>query len=382
MSAAQIAKLEALLATVKRNAGLPRVTAAQAAEATPLGATVSAASGEPRAASAIDTPAWDDQTLAAAEAPRRAEPAALVPEPVSQVRAAAPPIEDDTSDVDVLLADDIVDITEEDVAEVDEAAAGQAAEAPSEPPLSSRRLINELAPAGEREAPLKTPPPESGRQVAAIPAMPAPSTPVVTEVEDLEADLGQPAAAALPPPRRPMPTLEQLGETVDLEEATGADIEVEMPAPEAAPAVDDLELDLRTGAHSQYDDSLPPPPGAREELAAHLQREAERSAPPPAPSRPPAPEPPRGIAPTPPRVAIASAPPAAPAMPTVPAAAAVAAAVAQAEAALVSAPDAVLPRPAPPPAAVEIVERDAPFVPRSFLELLDASLALGAGDEG
>ncbi|MCC6214407.1 MAG: hypothetical protein IT376_06035 [Polyangiaceae bacterium] len=382
MSAAQIAKLEALLAKVKRNAALPRVAARPAAESTPLDATVSAASDEPPAASPIEAPAWDDQTLAAAEAPPRGEPAALVPEPVSQVRAAELPIEDDTSDVDVLLADDIVDITEEEVAEVEEAAPEPAAEAPAEPPLSSRRLIAEAATGAEREAPLKTPPPESGRQIAAIPAMPAPSTPVVTEADDLEADLGPAAAAALPPPRRPMPTLEQLGETVDLEEATGADIEVEMPAPEAAPSVDDLELDLRTGAHSQYDDSLPPPPGAREELAAHLQREAERSAPPPPPSHPPAPEPPRAIAPTPPRVAIASAPPAAPAMPTVPAAAAVAAAVARAEAALVTAPDAVLPRPSPAPAAVEIVERDGPSLPRSFLELLDASLALGAGDEG
>lgn len=361
MSSPRLAKLEALLATVKRNAGLPRSAGPPAAAAPIPSPEVSA------------TPAWDDQTLAADAPPARPEPVPVRPEPVSQIRAAVAPVEDDTSDVDVLLADDIVDITEEEVAEPAAAEAEQPA--PSEPPISSRRLIGEEAAPAEREAPAKTPPPESGRQVAAMPALHAPPAAVVTEAEDLEADLGRPAA--MPPPRRPMPTLEQLGETVDLEEATGVDLEVEMPAAEEAPGVDELELDLRTGAHSQYDDSLPPPPGAREELAAHLQREAERSAPPPpAPQAPAAPaiEPQRALAPLPP---LASAP--GPSMPTVPAAAAVAAAVAKAEAALATRPDAVIPRPAPSPAAVEIVERDAPFEPRTFLQLLDASLALGTG---
>ena len=75
---------------------------------------------------------------------------------------------------------------------------------------------------GEREVPIKTPPPESGPQEALPPTgLEAGRTPNVAE---LEADL-------MPPPSMG-PTAEQLGETIELEAPRGPELEIDVTRPD------------------------------------------------------------------------------------------------------------------------------------------------------
>jgi hypothetical protein len=105
----------------------------------------------------------------------------------------------------------------------------------------------------EHEVPIKTPPPESGPQEA------------------------MPAASALEAPRLPDmreafdrgPTPEQLGETIELPEASNAELELDVRAaePHAEPVSEELEvaLPVRESA-SAFDANLSPPPSARDEM--------------------------------------------------------------------------------------------------------------------
>ena len=207
-----------------------------------------------------------------------------------------------------LLEDDIVDMTGTESAapppqhSLDElnfdddehrAAAGD-----DEPPSSSSRskvagsLDEALARAAAqvdleegREVPLKTPPPESGPQAAtALPVgMQAPLPP---DIEDLlEADI-QPKGGV----HSAMPTAEQLGQTIDLEEARGPSLELDHPpafVPE--PLQEDLsseELEVTLPGREfvgGYQHDLLPPPEAQQELEAHRQRLGEAEAVPPPP---------------------------------------------------------------------------------------------------
>ncbi|MEZ4230315.1 MAG: hypothetical protein R3B89_14175 [Polyangiaceae bacterium] len=177
-------------------------------------------------------------------------------------------------------------------------------------PISSPRakpsesMDEALQSAADRLAPL-TPPPESGQQPASQrdgavsqsaleEALVRESTiaheiPEATDVDDLlEADV-------VPAPRvqqaRPeMPTLEQLGQTVELEPSLGdGDLELDPTASKEVqesqgprvrftppPPTEELEMALPSRPSGAYDINLKPPPEVGEELAELRRREAER----------------------------------------------------------------------------------------------------------
>ena len=209
-----------------------------------------------------------------------------------------------------LLEDDIVEMTateaaaipmvqnsldELSFADVDLDDKQAAAPSEEEPPVSSSRskvagtMDEALARAAEqieleegREVPLKTPPPESGPQAAVMPqGMHAPLAPDIEEL--LEADI-LPSTGV----RAAVPTAEQVGQTVDLDEARGPSLELDHAAAssteeleEEAVASEELEVTLpgrEFGGGYQAD--LMPPPEARQDLDAHRQRE-EAIPPPP-----------------------------------------------------------------------------------------------------
>ena len=166
----------------------------------------------------------------------------------------------------------------------------------SEPPASSSRskiagtMDEALARAAEqiqleegREVPLKTPPPESGPQAAvALPVgIHAPLAPDIDEL--LEADI-LPSGGV----HAAVPTAEQLGQTIDLEDARGPSLELDQPAAFGAQGLhgevpsEELEVTLpRREFGGGYQDDLMPPPEARRELDAHRQRLEDDSASPP-----------------------------------------------------------------------------------------------------
>lgn len=197
----------------------------------------------------------------------------------------SPPIE--ITELELLEEDDIIDITADDELaaplqsseEISEFDLDQFAEEEEEPPASSRRpkvaasMDEALAGAAEleREVPLKTPPPESGRQIASSPPgaqqpVPLPDLSGLGAADAVDELLGRPAS----------PTLGQLGETVELDEPTSAPLELEhaAPPPSESRSSDDLEASLPGGqAAGAYDADLAPPSRARGDLAELRQRE-------------------------------------------------------------------------------------------------------------
>ncbi len=141
-------------------------------------------------------------------------------------------------------------------------------------PESAPRPAHALRDEAEHEAPIKTPPPESGRQIMA-PVAPAAPAVAYREDEAEEADLGggadvddllQPDLSGGPIPKAPpgVPTMEQLGETVELEgaDAPGARLELAaLPEADEKPdALDELELSLpRQEFSGGYHADLAPP---------------------------------------------------------------------------------------------------------------------------
>jgi hypothetical protein len=132
-----------------------------------------------------------------------------------------------------------------------------------------------------REVPLKTPPPESGPQAAmALPVgIHAPLAPDIEEL--LEADIlpvGGVSAA--------VPTTEQLGQTIDLEEGRGPHLELDSALAQPAPLQEELpneELEVTLPQREfggGYQADLMPPPEARQDLDAHLQRHGDEALPP------------------------------------------------------------------------------------------------------
>lgn len=232
-----------------------------------------------------------------------------------------------------------------------------------QPPASSQRskvastMDEALAAAAEheaeREVPLQTPPPESGPQEAPMPTgMAAPAAPDVDALLGGELDIPTHAGAGVGGP-----TPEQVGQTIDLEEARGPSLELaEQKGSDRAPApVEELEVALPgPNQVGGYDDSLQPPPEARDELEAHRRR-LEDDIPPP----------PESLAQYP------SVQPYAPAAEIVPIVAAAP------EAASVGPEIVARPIPMGSPESYGNV-REA-FRPSSFVELLDASLGL-SGD--
>lgn len=222
---ASIDKLQGLLARIQRNAALPRPARMQAA------------------AAAVAEEAPIDDVVEMAE-PDVVEPAFAAPV-VAAPGVAAETIDDDAPEIEMggesiedleLLDAEIVDITEEPlpveltVDEPDEAFQVD------EPPASSRRpktaasMSEALAGAADqidqegREIPLKTPPPESGPQEAPpVQGFSAPAVPRdIAPIDDVDDLLG-----TTPSPIE-VPTTEQLGATVDLEESVSGVIEIDV----------------------------------------------------------------------------------------------------------------------------------------------------------
>jgi hypothetical protein len=311
----QIAKLESLLDRIRRNAGKPRsAVASVVAAAAPV--------------------------VAPAPAPQMAKPEpVVVPSPPPAPVAEAPVLEVEAAsaaeieDLDMMDVE-IVEIAVESptVAEPEERAPMQTLvddppDTVDEPiPESAPRPAAALAAEAEIEAPI-TPPPESGRQAVAVTSYDeAPREAELGGGSDvdslLEADLsGSPISRA---PSAGGPTMEQLGETVELEgaDAPAANLELDSAPPAALEsAPDELELDLpKQKFAAGYDTSLSVP-----EMAAI-------EAPP----------------------VQAPAFTAAPAVPT------------------------IVARPAVDTIAAEVIAAAPAKVPETFIDLLDASLALKA----
>jgi len=259
------------------------------------------------------------------------------------------------------------ELSEEDLVEVTEGTPPPAAtdvdidfeDEDEQPPASSQRsrvassMDEALAAAAEqldaeREVPLKTPPPESGPQAAPAPmGLAAPPAPDVDALLGGELDIPTRADAGL---AAHGPTPEQLGQTIDLDEARGPSLElaehpVHTPEPQG---VEELEAPLPGPTLSSgYDASLEPPPEARDELEAHRRRLEDDFAPPP-----------ESLA------TLPSVQPSAPVAEIVP---------------IFPAPEApeLLARPIPAASPETFASVREAFRPGSFVELLDASLALG-----
>jgi hypothetical protein len=225
------------------------------------------------------------------------------------------------------------------------------ADEPDEPPVSSQRprmpsgleaSLNEgEAGLGEdREAPLITPPPESGPQEAPIGLF----APAVPDVDNLLGESVPPGPAA-----GPGPTPEQIGESVELEEPAGPALELDeaRARPETIPPKEELEALLgQQPSAGIYDEGLLPPPQARDDLQAHDRRQS-----------------PSGVQAAAERPAFSSEP-------------ATQALTPGTVAEGTSSPPEVYVASLPSGGAPEIRSSSPTFRPQSFLELLDASLAL------
>ena len=292
----QIAKLESLLDRIRRKAAEPRPDAGVAA--TP--------SAEQHAEEAAPMTSGSPPT-ARVETPM---PASVRPHPTPAAGTpAAREEEAPTAEVEELdmMDSEIVEIG----AAVPASPASEATELDIDEPVpeSAPRAAHGLAAEADLEPPVKTPPPESGRQVMApVPQVPpiAPHAPVTfhderreaepaehaepAEIEELDltgsADVDallEPDHSGGPISRAPpgMPTMEQLGETVELEGADAPAAEIELQAPHAATEapLDELELSLPRPAFSGgYDATLAPPPGAAADLERHRQEEIRLTA--------------------------------------------------------------------------------------------------------
>lgn len=322
----RVAVLEGLLARVKRKAAEPRVvaTAAPAPAAppqmiTPVAPPVAAAPSGPPAAAA-PSPAMDQSIDDLLEAPipiihatpsdkpsvqpismpGRALPHVAPPEFGARIEAEEAPIplvtsapaltpaaEAEEYGAEELGEDDLISVPpgpRESVAPAPEITATAAEddldfdeEEEDEVPASSKRPIS-TAPSfesvAEREAPFKTPPPESGPQEALPPPaiLEAPRLPEIRET--FGSDISVRAEVG--------PTPEQLGDTIDLPEPSRAPLELDVAAAPVAPidiepppVSEELEVTLpRRESVGVYDAGLSPPAGARDELRRYEEQAA------------------------------------------------------------------------------------------------------------
>jgi hypothetical protein len=331
-------------------------TASEAPDAEPIPLVATSAS-QPE-------PAAVDEAFALESEVSEVRIATGIREPAVEVTVAAIEAEAETIGTEELSEDDLVEVTE---------ATPAPAQASSDididfedeeeqPPASSQRKVatsmdEALAAAAEqldqeREVPIKTPPPESGPQEAPpVTGFAAPPAPDVDALLGGELDIPTRELA-----QAVVPTPEQLGQTIDLEEARGPSLELaehKSDAPAPAP-IEELEVALPgRDAGGGYDDELQPPPEARDDLEAHRRRLEDDIPPPPEslatlPSVQPGPAPeivPVDVAPSAPMQLEASAPE-------------------------------VIARPVPYGSPEGFTSVREAFRPSSFSELLDASLSL------
>jgi hypothetical protein len=348
----QIARLESLLSRIQRNAAKQRAEAPRTA----------AAAAEPSSAAAPHSGPPADRNEITEQRP--VTPAAAVAAPLVEV---AEVVELEMSDDE--LVEIAVDVPVEEFAEASAASAEEERAAPlanelaEEPaPESAPRPAAQTAEEADLEPPVKTPPPESGRQVVASPVGVAGESEFqdTSAMASLEPDL---SGSAISQAMANAPSAAQLGETVELEGEGAAAQRIELlsapmgiPDPSAEIPADELELSLPQQQYGGgYDRNLEPPSRAGEDLARH-RAQVERA-------QHPQTEPPVSLA-TPPsmdfsgsKVAIVSPP----------------AGVAEA------ASPVVVSRPALGDLQVaEMRKSAAAQLPSTFLELLDASLSLEA----
>jgi hypothetical protein len=415
----QIAKLESLLGRIKRNAekGRPHAVAA------PQPSVARAVMEEPPH-SALPPTARADVTAspvmpAAVSTPpapvvaRPAAPVVAAPEPVVAARTPAPVVaapaaepvgaadaaasgtefeEFDMMDAEIVElggaaeeapAQEIQEasleleasITEEEAPAELEADFGDAVEE-SVPKSAPRPAVQAIAEAElDLEPPVKTPPPESGRQIVAPIQAPA----VTYQDDGEEADLTgaadvdsllEPDLSGGPISKAPpgMPTMEQLGDTVELEGADAPAARLELavqPLPVIAePELDDMELELPKQEFSgAYDAKLAAPATATADLERHQRvQDAAAAARAPVPEQISSPAASLHAAPPAPVMAMpapAMTPPAGPTAPAAPAA-----------------PVVVERPPLDVMHAAEVVPAAPAKTPETFLELLDQSLSL------
>ena len=359
----RIAKLEALLERIRSNAARPRQAVAslfgmgaaepapaaapakqvgQPAPAAPAKAVGQPAPAAPAKAVGQPAPAAAAKRVeppAPAAAAKRVEPPApaaaakRVEPPAPPAPSPEPPSLEIVTDVEELegLEAEMVEIAATESADLGEL---QIEEAPESAPRPAAHVEPEEIP-----PPIKTPPPESGRQAVTPPPAVAAGYPDdlegAADVDALlEADL---SGGAITARRASTPTVEQVGQTVDLESAeVVTDLELATLPPEPIPPSDELELALPKGGRAgAYEPSLEPPPEARDDLERHRRAREELRAPPPA--------------------RVAAAPAAVP----------------------VTEPQVTERAQAPAAAAAEFVAAPPAEGPKTFLELLDASLRLG-----
>ncbi len=268
------------------------ISASQAPDAEPI-PLVSLSTGQ----AAPPPPPIDDAFALESEVSEvRATIAPRDPAPDVTVEAIAAEAEPEPIGTEELSEDDLVEVTEgtppppttdvdidfDDVEEQPPASSHRSRVASSMDEALAAAAAEQLE--GEREVPLKTPPPESGPQAAPMPTgMAAPSAPDVDALLGGELDIPTRADAGVSAGQGPTP--EQLGQTIDLEEARGPSLELAeqkgSDAPAAA-AVEELEAPLPGPTLvGGYDENLQPPPEARDELEAHLRRQDDDIAPPP-----------------------------------------------------------------------------------------------------
>jgi hypothetical protein len=213
-------------------------------------------------------------------------------DPAPEVTVDAIAAEAEAIATEELSEDDLVEVTEGTLPPPAVDVDVEFGEVDEQPPASSQRVASSmdeaLAAAAadqlEREVPLKTPPPESGPQAAPLPtSLGAPAAPDVDALLSGELDIPTRADAGATLPSGPTP--EQLGQTIDLEEARGPTLELaehrgsETPAPTP---VEELEAALPgPNVVGGYDESLAPPPQALEDLEAHRRRLEDDIPPPP-----------------------------------------------------------------------------------------------------
>jgi hypothetical protein len=345
----QIAKLESLLGRIRRNASLPRPAAVALAPA-------------PAALAEDTVPQSALPPTARVEAPLEIAAVARPPElgevaPVEAVAEVSTSVEFEEMD---MMDAELVEVgaggapVEADLGA--EAASLEAEIVPVEdeaaPESAPRAAAQAFGGEADLETPVKTPPPESGRQV--VMQVPSPSVSYQEEAEEaelggaadvdslLEADLSGGPISKAPPG---MPTMEQLGDIVELEGADAPAALLELSVT-AAPRVheeplDDLELALpKQEFGGGYDAKLAPPPEAARDLELHRQDMERRLV-------PAAHEAPFAVSAPPPMPAAVSAGPLHVARP---------------------------PLDVPHPAQMIVVP--SPKMPETFLELLDGSLGL------
>lgn len=299
MSDSRLQRLEALLARVRRRA-------AEARGAIGGGVDAAAAAAPQEEPVTIPPPVARQAPAVAArslpvQAPESGWPDA--PEHVADVMVARR-VSDiaelevvDNGPEEALDEDDLLEISSDMLESIPPAPVGEVEE--EEPPASSQRPkashLDDLESARDeaREVPIKTPPPESGPQASPPVSLGAPPAPDVERL--LEQDVGPAPAAGgdftapfdsleqpfgtRPPPPASGPTVEQLGQTIELEESAGVELELDRPltaASSAAEHPDELEAALpKPESAGAYHEALMPPPQAERDLEAHRERHGD-----------------------------------------------------------------------------------------------------------